>query len=582
MSLPSTVSKRVSAQRPGHARNVDCAAAGDVLSVRANARTVAIVGVRTLPSNTSTALSASHSRKVQSAPPPEFIPAAQYVRMSDESQQYSIDNQKAAMQEYAAKHGFLIVKTYADLGKSGVVAKHRLALGELLKDVVGGEAQFKAILVYDVSRWGRFPNSDEAAHYEFLCARSGIPLHYCAEQFANDGTATSTLLKALKRSMAAEFSRELGEKEFRGKCRLARLGFWVGGVPGYGYRRLMVSADGKLKQVMKSGEQKSLKTDRVILIPGPATEIECVRHMFSMALEGNSYNAIARDLNRSGISHDGSLWSRIAVCSILKNPKYAGCNVWNRTSKRLRTKVIPIETQGWIVKPGAFPAIVDRDTFDRTQAALPRAAGCVWSRDAILRRVRRLLKAKGRLSSTILEKARGTPSLATIRKRFGTYRQLYEQVGYHLSADLEFVGGQLRRSLCLRKELIDRIKALFPDKVTVTRRPYGTRSMLLIDRQFVVSVLLCGPRQRRGKSFWVVEPRPAECGNVTLLCTMNRSHDRLLHQFIFPRLEGFKSHYLQMNDPLLCTAIKLTDLSEFYLTVKRSWTESHKCVQVNP
>ena len=61
-------------------------------------------------------------------PGPELVPAAQYVRMSDESQDYSIENQKATIQEYAARYGFVVVKTYPDLGKSGVVAKHRLAL----------------------------------------------------------------------------------------------------------------------------------------------------------------------------------------------------------------------------------------------------------------------------------------------------------------------------------------------------------------------------------------------------------------------------------------------------------------------
>jgi DNA invertase Pin-like site-specific DNA recombinase len=156
------------------------------------------------------------------------VRAAQYVRMSDEAQQYSIDNQKAAIQEYAVRHGFVIVKTYADVGKSGVVAKNRKGLGELLRDVVN-RAEYEAILVYDVSRWGRFPNNDEAAHYEFLCSSSGIPLHYCAEPFVNDGTASSSILKALKRSMAAEFSRELGEKVFRGKTRIVQLGYWVGG-----------------------------------------------------------------------------------------------------------------------------------------------------------------------------------------------------------------------------------------------------------------------------------------------------------------------------------------------------------------
>jgi DNA invertase Pin-like site-specific DNA recombinase len=88
-----------------------------------------------------------------------LIPVAQHVRMSDEAQQYSVDNQKLAIQEYASRHGFTIVKTYADLGKSGVVAKHRTALQELLRDVVSGHAGYKAILVYDVSRWVDFPTT---------------------------------------------------------------------------------------------------------------------------------------------------------------------------------------------------------------------------------------------------------------------------------------------------------------------------------------------------------------------------------------------------------------------------------------
>jgi DNA invertase Pin-like site-specific DNA recombinase len=108
----------------------------------------------------------------------KLVPVAQYVRMSDDHQQYSIDNQKAAIQEYAVRHSFVIVRTYDDPGKSGVIAKNRLGLRDLLKDVVSGKAEYKAILVYDVSRWGRFPNTDEAAHYEFLCSSSGIPLHY--------------------------------------------------------------------------------------------------------------------------------------------------------------------------------------------------------------------------------------------------------------------------------------------------------------------------------------------------------------------------------------------------------------------
>jgi DNA invertase Pin-like site-specific DNA recombinase len=80
------------------------------------------------------------------------IAAAQYVRMSTKDQQYSIDNQTAAINKFAEQHRFSVIRTYSDAGKSGVVLKHRPALAQLLKDVVGGGPPFKASLVYDISR----------------------------------------------------------------------------------------------------------------------------------------------------------------------------------------------------------------------------------------------------------------------------------------------------------------------------------------------------------------------------------------------------------------------------------------------
>jgi DNA invertase Pin-like site-specific DNA recombinase len=505
-----------------------------------------------------------------------LVPVAEYVRMSDEKQVYSIANQQDVHRDFAARHGFEVVKTYPDSGKSGVVARNRKGLDELLSDVTSGKANYKAILVYDVSRWGRYPNNDEAAYYEFLCARAGIPLHYCAEQFVNDGTAISAILKSLKRSMASEFSRELGEKTIRGKNRLVQLGFWVGGKPGYGYRRQLVSADGKVKQFLKSGEYKNIKDDRIILVPGPPEEIDCIRHMFSMALEGNGCSSIASHLNQSGITHSGSPWTKGAVRNILTNPKYTGCNVWRRTSKRLGDKVTRVEAQRWIMKQGAFAPVVDHDTFSRTPEALPRPRR--WSDEAILRRVLRLLKAKGQLSWRILQKASGMPGLTTIRAHFGGYHWLYEQVGYEVSPDIAFIRDQLRRSLRLRREMIDRIKSLFPGKIAVTCLPNRRRSMLLIDGQIMVSVLLCGPRRKRGKLFWEVAPPPAEREYITLLCLMNGAHDRTVGHFVFPRMNGFKLHCLVRHDPFLRAGVRLSNLSEFYTTIKKVWDERSNAV----
>src|SRR4051812_28277068 len=197
--------------------------------------------------------------------------------MSTEHQQYSLLNQADAIKEFAKLNSFEVIKTYSDAGRSGLRLDRRDGLKQLLQDVVAGAQTFKAILVYDVSRWGRFQDTDEAAHYEFLCKQAGTPVHYCAETFSNDGTIPSAVMKALKRAMAGEYSRELSTKCYAGQRRLSELGFKVGGVSGYGLRRMLVSAEGTAKHILNSGEAKSIKTDRIILIPGPKEEVDCVR-----------------------------------------------------------------------------------------------------------------------------------------------------------------------------------------------------------------------------------------------------------------------------------------------------------------
>jgi DNA invertase Pin-like site-specific DNA recombinase len=118
------------------------------------------------------------------------IPAAQYLRMSTDHQRYSFNNQSAAIEAYATRAGFVVTQTYSDAGKSGLMLKKCERLRQLLNDVMTRKEVFKAILVYDVSRWGRFQDADEAAHYEFLCKSAGVSVHYFAEQFANDNSPT--------------------------------------------------------------------------------------------------------------------------------------------------------------------------------------------------------------------------------------------------------------------------------------------------------------------------------------------------------------------------------------------------------
>jgi len=74
--------------------------------------------------------------------------------MSSDQQRYSLGNQAAAIAAYAAKNGLTICRSYIDAGVSGLRTAKRKGLQQLLAEVVGGEADFEVVLVYDVSRWG--------------------------------------------------------------------------------------------------------------------------------------------------------------------------------------------------------------------------------------------------------------------------------------------------------------------------------------------------------------------------------------------------------------------------------------------
>lgn len=176
-----------------------------------------------------------------------LVPAAEYVRMSTDHQRYSTENQSAVIHAYAVSNGMEIITTYRDEGKSGLDIRGRHDLRRLLEDVQAGNVKFRVILVYDVSRWGRFQNTDESAHYEYLCTSAGIKVVYCAESFANDGSPMSTICKSFKRHMAGEYSHELSAKVFAGQCRLVEKGFHQGGPAGCGLRRALIDEKSEFK-----------------------------------------------------------------------------------------------------------------------------------------------------------------------------------------------------------------------------------------------------------------------------------------------------------------------------------------------
>lgn len=365
--------------------------------------------------------------------------AALYARMSTNRQEYSIENQIDAILRYAASQKLQVVRTYIDAGRSGVRIDGRTALIQLIQDVVSGAAPFSKILVYDVTRWGRFQNVDESAHYEYLCKQSGVDVCYCAEQFDNSGSLTSNLVKGMKRAMAAEFSRELSVKVLDGQKRLAALGFYHGGVPPYGLRRLLVRHDGVCRQLLARGEEKHLQTDHVVLTHGPADEVELVRRIFRLFVEEKMPRQhIADLLNREGIKNSwGNRWSHNNVLRMLRNEIYVGRIVYNRSTFKLKTARVSNPRDQWVIKDGALDPIVDQDIFLAAQRILRNP--WTYSDAELLNQLTCILCVHRRLTTDIVRRTPG-PSITTYFERFGGLAKSYHLIGYYGSRNKTFTG----------------------------------------------------------------------------------------------------------------------------------------------
>jgi hypothetical protein len=215
---------------------------------------------------------------------------------------------------------------------------------------------------------GRFQDVDESAHYEFICKENGIKASYCAEQFDKDGSLLSSLVKNIKRVMAAEFSRELSVKVHTGQCRVASVGFRVEAPLTFGLRRELVDENRQSKGLLEKGQRKALQTDRVRLALGSPEEAAVIRWIFhQFVVERQSYVVIARKLNQAKVPNQHERpWTDGMISNILRNENYTGHIVYNRASRRLGQKRVKNPLDHGVRSELIVDPIIDRDLF--TQA----------------------------------------------------------------------------------------------------------------------------------------------------------------------------------------------------------------------
>jgi DNA invertase Pin-like site-specific DNA recombinase len=500
----------------------------------------------------------------------ESIPAAQYLRVSTERQEYSLDCQSARITTWAQENGFAVCQTYCDEAKSGLEIGRRAGLSQLLQDVVAGKQPYRAILVYDVSRWGRFQDPDEAAHYEFLCKAAGVRVHYCAEHFSNDGNLPSLILKTLKRVMAAEYSRELSDKVFAGLTRVVQRGYRTGGLPGYGFRRMLVSSDGIAKQLLSSGERKSITTDRVILVPGPAHEVFWVREIYRLFTEEKkTFAGIASELNRRGASFSpGKLWSDHAIKRVLTHPKYKGTMVYNRTTERLCSKPRKVPESDWVLVPNAFEPIVEPKVFEAAQETL-RQKFWLRSDEDVLKQLKSLLNTYGRLSTSILRRHGLSPG--GLLYRFGSTLKAYELIGYQSPYRKTALHRTHVRKV--RAQMMQQLVEMFQGRVAIFSWSWKRRNCLKLRNGLKVAVRVCRSTHlaRKGR-MWVLQAAKDEPCRVTLLAGMNPENSALEAFYVTGRLRNRCKLHITEENEWLKQGVRLKDLRSFYdVVMGRHW-----------
>lgn len=498
-----------------------------------------------------------------------IIRAAQYVRMSTDHQQYSTLNQSDKIKEYAEKHNIEIVRTYEDHGKSGLNISGRAGLQQLIDDVQSGTINFEIILVYDITRWGRFQDADESAYYEYICRQAGIHVIYCAEQFTNDGTILSTILKNLKRSMAGETSRELSNKVFIGQCRLIELGFRQGGPAGFGLRRALVTTEGKIIP-LEMGQHKSFQMDRVILIPGPEEEIKIVLKIYDWFIHQNiSEKQIAIRLNEHGIKTDFNRdWTRDTVHEILTNPKYIGHNVFNRTSNKLKRIFVRNPPEQWVRKEDAFKAIVPENLFYLVQGMIHERSR-KYTDEELLDKLKILYQRHGHLSGFIINESDETPPSSIYSSRFGSLLRAYKLIGFIPDHDYQYVEiNKFLRRLHpeITQQAIDEMTKLngniYKDPVT---------DLIFINDEISISLVLTrSHRLSSGNYRWKVRFDTSLNPDITVVVRLDQTNTEIKDYYLLPRLD-FMQHKINLGEfnPMELESYRADNLDYLYGMAER-------------
>lgn len=309
---------------------------------------------------------------------------AYYRHSAEDKQENSVAIQRMHAQKFADANQIEIIHEEADEGKSGLSA-NRPGFDRLFKEFIlnPNAPFFDYILVYDVSRWGRFQDQDEAAFWEYRCKHRGKQVIYVVRGFpTEENQLLSHLQISIERYMAAEYSRALGEKVFHGSVKVSEQGFSAGGTAPYGLVRVLLDETKQPIRILKYGEQKVISNQRVTFAPANDKTTNTVKTIFSYFVSKNySPKKIADYLNSQNIcAPNGGMWNSEKVIRILTNETYIGSRIYNKTWNRLKQKQRNNPKSEWVICKNAFEAIITPDIFQEAQEKLYWTSLHKWKR----------------------------------------------------------------------------------------------------------------------------------------------------------------------------------------------------------
>jgi hypothetical protein len=324
---------------------------------------------------------------------------------------------------------------------------------------------------------------------------------------------------------------------------------------------MMVSADGKQTKILSTGELKGVRTDRVILVPGPSWEVECVREMYRLVVEENrTPYYITSQLNQKGVPSACGKWRLMAVNQILTHPKYAGTNVWNRSSSRLGTQRRSTPEPNWVVTPGAFQSIISPDQFHKAQEILAEQKK-PYSEEELMTGLHNLLREHGALTCNIVRNSR-TVSLDTIARVFGSLRRAFRMAGYdpHPFPNEE---DMIKAQMC-REELFRHLASTSHGELSILRSDRSGKTLLWMASGTKVSVVVCPAINRRRTVDWFVNHAWINRPSLVLIGRLNRDNTGLMDFWLTDQI---RCKWIRGRSEV-CLATKLRDLSELQVAVE--------------